>query len=88
MLRLLENILIIDLMLALKPPHFNLRRTLHDVKATGIGSSHIRFKAEVDFDGRELTRLYLEKFDLDKLQKVHLPKNYKFKCLDMITNIF
>ena len=31
---------------------------------------HIRFKAEVDFDGMEITRAYLYKQDLDLLLKV------------------
>ncbi|CAD5122515.1 DgyrCDS10938 [Dimorphilus gyrociliatus] len=42
-------------------------RCLHDVKATSMGSSFVRFKAEVDFDGRELTRKYLESIDVEKL---------------------
>ncbi|KAK7486958.1 hypothetical protein BaRGS_00021774 [Batillaria attramentaria] len=41
-------------------------RSLHDVKATHMGGE-IRFKAEVDFDGREITRAYLYKQDLDLL---------------------
>lgn len=41
-------------------------RSLHDVKAVNMGGS-IRFKAEVDFDGREITRAYLYKQDLDQL---------------------
>jgi zinc transporter 9 len=42
-------------------------RTLHDVKATDIGGRFVRFKAEVDFDGREITRYYLEQqVDLEK----------------------
>ena len=38
-----------------------LIRALHDVKATDMGNDTVRFKAEVDFDGRELTRTYLDK---------------------------
>ncbi|KAL8558965.1 hypothetical protein ACOMHN_028277 [Nucella lapillus] len=41
-------------------------RSLHDVKATHMGGE-IRFKAEVDFDGREITRAYLYRQDLDLL---------------------
>ncbi len=42
-------------------------RTLHDVKATEMGGLSIKFKAEVDFDGKEITRLYLEKTDLERM---------------------
>lgn len=41
-------------------------RSLHDIKATHMGGQ-IRFKAEVDFDGLEITRAYLYKQDLDLL---------------------
>ncbi|KAM8939512.1 proton-coupled zinc antiporter SLC30A9, mitochondrial [Pelodytes ibericus] len=40
-------------------------RAIHDVKATDMGMSKVRFKAEVDFDGRVVTRSYLEKQDID-----------------------
>ncbi|KAB7501044.1 Zinc transporter 9, partial [Armadillidium nasatum] len=42
-------------------------RAIHDVKGIDMGSGYVRFKAEVDFDGRELTRRYLLKQDLDAL---------------------
>ena len=43
-------------------------RGLHDVKATDMGNGCIRFKAEADFDGRELTQAYLtNKVDLESL---------------------
>ncbi|XP_075051155.1 proton-coupled zinc antiporter SLC30A9, mitochondrial [Mixophyes fleayi] len=42
-------------------------RAIHDVKATDMGMSKVRFKAEVDFDGRVVTRLYLEKQDIDQM---------------------
>lgn len=45
-------------------------RALHDVKATSIGGEYVRFKAEVDFDGREVARCYLEKHDLEIMFKV------------------
>ena len=45
-------------------------RALHDVKATDMGSTFVRFKAEVDFDGKEITRYYLEKQDLDQMLQV------------------
>ncbi|KAK6172246.1 hypothetical protein SNE40_015950 [Patella caerulea] len=41
-------------------------RSLHDIKATEVGGE-VRFKAEVDFDGREITRAYLYKLDLEQL---------------------
>ncbi|KAI6069971.1 Zinc transporter 9 [Aix galericulata] len=42
-------------------------RAIHDVKATDMGMSKVRFKAEVDFDGRVVTRSYLEKQDIEQL---------------------
>lgn len=42
-------------------------RAIHDVKGIDIGSNLIRYKAEVDFDGRALTRSYIEKHDLNGL---------------------
>ncbi|NXW35638.1 ZNT9 protein, partial [Phaetusa simplex] len=42
-------------------------RAIHDVKATDMGMSKVRFKAEVDFDGRVVTRSYLEKQDIELL---------------------
>ncbi|XP_013185876.1 proton-coupled zinc antiporter SLC30A9, mitochondrial [Amyelois transitella] len=44
-------------------------RAIHDVKGIDIGSNLIRYKAEVDFDGRALTRSYLEKHDLNTLME-------------------
>ncbi|KAM5193207.1 proton-coupled zinc antiporter SLC30A9, mitochondrial isoform 2-T2 [Mantella aurantiaca] len=50
-------------------------RAIHDVKATDMGMSKVRFKAEVDFDGRVVTRLYLEKQDIDQvLQEIRQVK--------------
>ncbi|VDM63270.1 unnamed protein product [Angiostrongylus costaricensis] len=34
-------------------------RSVHDVKATALGVEQSRFKAELDFNGREITRVYL-----------------------------
>ena len=48
-------------------------RALHDVKATDMGGKYVRFKAEVDFDGKELTRAYLDKVDIDSLLIVSTP---------------
>uniref|UniRef100_A0A1A8NNM5 Proton-coupled zinc antiporter SLC30A9, mitochondrial n=1 Tax=Nothobranchius rachovii TaxID=451742 RepID=A0A1A8NNM5_9TELE len=42
-------------------------RAIHDVKATDMGLSKVRFKAEVDFDGRVVTRSYLEKQDIGQI---------------------
>ncbi|RME27110.1 MAG: cation diffusion facilitator family transporter [Deltaproteobacteria bacterium] len=41
--------------------------SVHDVKATVIGPDHIRFKAEVEFDGEELARRWLAEHDVDAL---------------------
>uniref|UniRef100_A0AC35TP16 Zinc transporter 9 n=1 Tax=Rhabditophanes sp. KR3021 TaxID=114890 RepID=A0AC35TP16_9BILA len=35
-------------------------RAVHDVKTTSMGVEHSRFKAEIDFDGREITKAYLK----------------------------
>ena len=45
-------------------------RAIHDVKGIDMGAGLVRYKAEVDFDGRELTRSYLEKQDLQLLLEV------------------
>lgn len=45
-------------------------RAIHDVKGIDIGNSLVRYKAEMDFDGRELTRSYLDKQDLNLLLDV------------------
>jgi zinc transporter 9 len=43
-------------------------RSVHDVKATSLGVEKARFKAEIDFNGREITRAYLrENCDLDAM---------------------
>ncbi|KAH8401736.1 hypothetical protein KR009_007581 [Drosophila setifemur] len=42
-------------------------RAIYDVKGIDIGNGRVRYKAELDFDGRELTRSYLDKQDLAKL---------------------
>lgn len=33
-------------------------RTIHNVKAVSIGSQHLRFQAELDFNGDEIARRY------------------------------
>ncbi|XP_012267832.2 zinc transporter 9 [Athalia rosae] len=51
-------------------------RAIHDVKGIDMGNSLVRYKAELDFDGRELTRSYLDKHDLNvMLQEVKKMQN-------------
>lgn len=45
-------------------------RAIHDVKGIDMGNYLVRYKAELDFDGRELTRSYLDKQDLNVLLEV------------------
>lgn len=45
-------------------------RAIYDVKGIDMGNNLVRYKAELDFDGRELTRSYLEKHDLVVMLKV------------------
>lgn len=49
-----------------------LCRSIHDVKATDMGADSVRFKAEVNFDGREVARMHVDKLDLEKVTKVVL----------------
>lgn len=42
-------------------------RAIHDVKGIDMGNFLVRYKAELDFDGRELTRMYLDKLELSAL---------------------
>ncbi|CAF3530781.1 unnamed protein product [Rotaria sp. Silwood1] len=44
-------------------------RALYDIKATDMGSQSVMFKAEVDIDGREIARSYLERIDIELLLK-------------------
>lgn len=37
-----------------------------------IGADSVRFKAEINFDGREVARLHTNRLDLEKLLKVNL----------------
>lgn len=46
-------------------------RALYDIKATDMGSQSVMFKAEVDIDGREITRSYLEKVDIQIILEVN-----------------
>lgn len=55
-----------------------LIRAIHDVKATDLGNGVVRYKAEVDVDGRELTKKYIEKIDLkDLLEDIREIKSEK-----------
>ena len=45
-------------------------RALYDIKATDMGSQTVMFKAEVDIDGREITRSYLERMDIQLILDV------------------
>ncbi|XP_040570053.1 proton-coupled zinc antiporter SLC30A9, mitochondrial [Lepeophtheirus salmonis] len=42
-------------------------RQVHDVKGIDMGNGFVRYKAELDIDGRELTRIYLNKMNLPRL---------------------
>lgn len=44
-----------------------LIRAIHDVKATDLGNGVVRYKAEVDVDGRELSKKYLERINIGEL---------------------
>ena len=54
-----------------------------------MGTSFVRFKAEVDFDGRELTRYYLENQDLDKMLMVgmHLGTTFRLRSSSSLLSI-
>lgn len=47
-------------------------RAIHDVKGIDMGSYLVRYKAELDFDGRELTRAYLDKQELNDMLEVNI----------------
>ncbi|KAK9508415.1 hypothetical protein O3M35_005980 [Rhynocoris fuscipes] len=53
-------------------------RAIHDVKGIDMGNSLVRYKAELDFDGRELARSYLDHQDLNSLLK----EVQQFKSID------
>jgi zinc transporter 9 len=44
-------------------------RAIYDVKGIDIGNKLVRYKAEIDLDGAELTMLYLDKTDLGQMLK-------------------
>ncbi|XP_073997152.1 solute carrier family 30 member 9 isoform X5 [Rhodnius prolixus] len=53
-------------------------RAIHDVKGIDMGNCLVRYKAELDFDGRELARSYLDHQDLNSL----LQEVQQFKSID------
>jgi zinc transporter 9 len=44
-------------------------RSVHDIKATDLGADSVRFKAEINFDGREVARLHINRLDMEALLK-------------------
>ncbi|KFD53555.1 hypothetical protein M513_05471 [Trichuris suis] len=42
-------------------------RSIQDIKATEMGAEKVRFKAEIDFNGRNIARAYVETLELSKL---------------------
>lgn len=60
------------------PALFRFLRALYDIKATDMGSQSVMFKAEVDMDGREITRSYLERIDIQLILQVRI------LCWDML----
>lgn len=55
-------------------------RAIHDVKGIDMGNSLVRYKAELDFDGGELARSYLDKQDLNLL----LEEMQKFTTIEEV----
>ncbi|CAH0774153.1 unnamed protein product [Bemisia tabaci] len=66
-------------------------RAIHDVKGIDMGNSLIRYKAEMDFDGRELARSYLDKQDLnsmlEEVQKMQTAEELETFLLNHSENI-
>lgn len=44
-------------------------RSIHDVKATDMGADTVRFKAEVNFDGREVARAHIQTLSMEDILK-------------------
>lgn len=55
-------------------------RAVHDVKALDMGGWNVRYKAEVDVDGKEMTRCYLERQDLDVTLKASFVPVFLHTC--------
>ena len=49
-------------------------RNILDVKGIDMGNGIIRYKAEVDVDGRELARFYLAKRDMEQIHSTNPPQ--------------
>lgn len=45
-------------------------RAIHDVKGIDMGNCLVRYKAELDFDGRELAKAYLDTQNIHALLEV------------------
>merc|ERR1711981_195522 len=43
-------------------------RGVYDLKCTYVGASRCRLKAEIDFDGRNIGRHYLERHDIEEMR--------------------
>ena len=60
-------------------------RQIHDVKGIDMGNGVIRYKAEVDVDGRALAQYYLSKRNLDvMLYEVQRIKTKPGMVIDII----
>ncbi|XP_046852744.1 zinc transporter 9-like [Xenia sp. Carnegie-2017] len=61
-------------------------RSIHDVKATELGADTVRFKAEINFDGREITRRHLNRKDivqlLKEIQEMQTPEELERLLMD------
>lgn len=45
-------------------------RAIHDVKGIDMGDNMVRYKAELDFDGRQLVRAYLDQINMNQVHEV------------------
>lgn len=52
-----------------------------------MGNHLVRYKAELDFDGRELTRSYLDKHDLIAMLEVYILYLFIKSFMITLTNI-
>ncbi|KAE8747778.1 hypothetical protein FOCC_FOCC005390 [Frankliniella occidentalis] len=44
-------------------------RAIHDVKGIDMGDNMVRYKAELDFDGRQLARAYLDQVNMNSMHE-------------------
>lgn len=63
-------------------------RAIHDVKGIDMGNTLVRYKAELDFDGRELSRVYLDKQDLSALLEVSSFDDCRFESQIFSLSVF